>query len=199
MSERTFPWRTLLFISVAINLLIVGVAVGAYGAGLRFERQGAGAPFAGPRSLLAALPQDARAKVRSQLEQTWAQTRALRQQAGQARRDAFDAAAVEPFDPARVRAAFARVRAADAASFGAFHDNMIAALAQMTPDERRRAIDAMREAIPMHRQAAAPVTPGGRLAPQLGAQDPGAAPDGPRQRLRDAIRERRRERLGLPP
>ena len=34
MSEGGFPWRTSLFVSVAINLLLIGAAVGAYGAGI---------------------------------------------------------------------------------------------------------------------------------------------------------------------
>jgi uncharacterized membrane protein len=197
MSERTFPWRTLLFISVAFNLLIVGAVAGAFGAGVRIERQATGAPFPAPRALMAALPEDTRAKMRGELARTWAETRALRQQAGQARRDAFDAAAAEPFDAARVRAAFARVRTADDAALAAFHNNMISALAQMTPEERRRAITAMRGAAPIRRQAMAPAAPDGAVAPTENSGGP--AYGTPRQRLRAAMRERRRERLGLTP
>ncbi|MBS0386497.1 MAG: periplasmic heavy metal sensor [Proteobacteria bacterium] len=157
MSERTFPWRTLLFVSVAFNLLIVGAAVGALGAGVRLERQPAiGARFPAPREFMAALPPETQAKVREELVRTWVQIRPLRQQAAQARREAFDAAATEPFDAARVRAAFARVRATDEAALAAFHENVIAAFAQMTPEERRRAIVALRNAVP-RRQALGPV------------------------------------------
>src|SRR5689334_12034405 len=118
MSERTFPWRTLLFLSVAINLLIAGTAIGGYAAGVRLERVASASAgrLPGPRAMMAALPQETRAKVRDQVARTWDETRALRQQAVQARRDAFDAAASEPFDPVRVRAAFARVRSSDDAA-----------------------------------------------------------------------------------
>ena len=81
MSERSFPWRTSLFISVAINLLIVGAVAGAFGAGVRVERQTGNTPFPAPRALMAALPQDTRAVVRTELARSWAETRALRQSA----------------------------------------------------------------------------------------------------------------------
>lgn len=191
MSERTFPWRTLLFVSVAINLLIAGTAIGAYSSGVRLER--AASPTAtrlpGPRAMMASLPQETRAKVRDQVARTWAETRALRQNAAQARRDAFDAAATEPFDAPRVRAAFARVRTSDDAALAEFHNNMIDAFAQMTPDERRRAIAALRGAGPIRRAAIRDSI----VQPATG--DP-AQPDAltPRQRFREAVRERIRER-----
>ena len=203
MSERTFPWRTLLFVSVAINLLIAGTAIGAYSSGVRLERPAS--PTAtrspGPRAMMASLPQETRAKVRDQVARTWAETRTLRQNAVQARRDAFDAAATEPFDAARVRAAFARVRTSDDAALAEFHNNMIDAFAQMTPDERQRAIIALRGAGPIRRAAIRE-----SVAPRV-ADDP-AQQDAltPRQRFREAVRERiqerreqRREQRGITP
>jgi uncharacterized membrane protein len=191
MSERTFPWRTLLFVSVAVNLLVVGTVIGAYAAGVRLERGASptAARLPGPRAMMASLPQETRAKVRDQVARTWAQTRALRQSAAQARSDAFDAAATEPFDAARVRAAFARVRTSDDAALAQFHNNMIDAFAQMTPDERRRAIIALRGAGPIRRAAIRDSI----VQPATG--DP-AQQDAltPRQRFREAVRERIRER-----
>jgi len=191
MSERTFPWRTLLFVSVAINLLIAGAVVGAYTSGVRVERAASAAAtrLPGPRAMMAALPQETRAKVRDQVARTWVQTRTLRQQAAQARRDAFDAAATDPFDAARVRAAFARVRSSDDAALAEFHNNMIDAFAQMSPGERRRAINALRTAGPARRAVLRE-----RAAPPA-ASDP-TQPDNltPRQRFRETVRERIRER-----
>jgi uncharacterized membrane protein len=139
--------------------------------------------------MMAALPQETRAKVRDQVARTWVQTRSLRQQAAQARRDAFDAAAAEPFDAVRVRAAFARVRSSDDAALAEFHNNMIDAFAQMTPVERRRAINALRTAGPVRRA----ILREGAMQPATG--DP-TQPDNltPRQRFREAVRERIRER-----
>ncbi len=34
MSDSRFPWRTLLFVSVALNLLVVGAVAGAWSAGM---------------------------------------------------------------------------------------------------------------------------------------------------------------------
>jgi len=189
MSESTFPWRTLLFVSAAFNLLIVGAAIGAYGAGVRLQREATNARFPAPREFMAALPPNARVNVRGELARTWAQTQPLRQQAVQARREAFDAAATEPFDAARVRAAFARVRAADQAALAPFHDNVVTALAQMTPAERQRAIAALRNARPLRRQALGPVD-----GAQPNAVQPRQDAMTPRQRMREAIRERIRER-----
>jgi uncharacterized membrane protein len=188
MSDRTFPWRTLLFVSAAFNLLIIGAVIGAYGAGVRLQRETTATRFPAPREFMAALPPDARLNVRGELARTWTQTLPLRQQAVQARRDAFDAAATEPFDAVRVRAAFARVRAADQAALAPFHDNVVTALAQMTPAERQRAIAALRTARPLRRQALAPID-GARPVESAG-QDAMT----PRQQLREAIRERIRER-----
>jgi uncharacterized membrane protein len=191
MSERTFPWRTLLFISVAINLLIAGTVIGAYASGVRVERAASATAtrLPGPRAMMAALPQEARAKVRDQVARAWAQTRTLRQQAAQARRDAFDAAATDPFDTARVRAAFARVRSSDDAALAEFHNNMIDAFAQMPPEERRRAINALRGAGPVRRAAM-------RDSVALPAAGDPTQQDAltPRQRFREAVRERFRER-----
>ncbi|MFZ2030184.1 MAG: periplasmic heavy metal sensor [Vitreimonas sp.] len=203
MSERTFPWRTLLFVSVAVNLLIAGTAIGAYTSGVRIERAAPATAtrLPGPRAMMASLPQETRAKVRDQLARTWTETRALRQQAAQARRDAFDAAATEPFDAARVRTAFARVRSSDDAALAAFHNSMIDAFAQMSPEERRVAVLALRNAGPIRRAAmrnavAQPVT--GDPAQQDALT--------PRQRFRESVREhirqgreQRREQQGLTP
>jgi uncharacterized membrane protein len=185
-----FPWRTSLFFSVAINLLLIGAAVGAYGAGVRVERATPDAVvdrMPGPRAFMAALPEATRHKVREDLAASWVQTRQLREAAVQARRDAFAAAAAEPYDAARVKAAFERMRAADQAVVGVFHNNVADAFGQMSPEERRTALDALRTAVPARRQAAS--------APA----DEGAAPAGegvgPRRMLTPEERQARRERL----
>jgi uncharacterized membrane protein len=201
MSEGTFPWRTLLFVSAALNLLVIGAVAGAYTAGVRLERVDAtSARFPTPHMLMAALPRDTRAKVRAELARTWTQTQPLRQQAAQARRDAFTTAAAEPFDPSRVRAAFAHVRETDDASLAAFHDNVIAALSQMTPVERQRAIAALRNSASLQRQAVGPAI---RRDASRGAPQPEQDVMTPRQQfraeMRERIRERREQRLGLTP
>lgn len=192
MSERTFPWRTLLFVSVALNLLAIGVIAGGYAAGVRLERDAPDAVVArmpGTRAFMAALPPETRAKVRVELADSWTQSRDMRRAAIEARREAFDAAAAEPYDTARVRAAFARLRAADQAAIGVFHDNVVEAFATLTPQERREALAALRRAAPARR---ANIAPDGEQA-EGAAVAPGERQIN-RETIRERIRERRRER-----
>lgn len=157
MSERRFPWRTALFVSLGVNLLLVGGAVGAYTAGARFQRPAPppaavevapAAPVAGQRMLLAAMPPEVRTRLREEMVQGAAETRALRENALQARRNAYAAAAHEPYDSAQVKAAFARMREADEAVVGVFHNRVADAFATMTPQERQSALETLRTASP---------------------------------------------------
>jgi uncharacterized membrane protein len=190
MSEQRFPWRTMLFLSVALNLLTIGAVAGAYGAGVRLERQAPGAVverMPGPRAFLAALPPATREKMRDELAESWTQSREARRAALQARRDAFLAAAAEPYDVARVRQAFARLRAADQAAIAVFHDNVVEAFGELSPEERREALDALRRATPARRQST--------LAPQAGP--PAAQPangEAVQRMTPEERRARRRER-----
>jgi len=193
MSERRFPWRTLLFLSVAVNLLVLGAVAGAYGAGVRVERQAPAAAVVGrlpgPRAFLAALPPETRAKMRDQLASSLSEARSAREAALQARRDAFAAAAAEPYDVERARAAFARLRAADQAAIAVFHDNVVEGFAHLTPDERREALEALRRAAPRNARA------------EPGAANPDARPamaGARREQWRERRRQRRFERRQAP-
>jgi uncharacterized membrane protein len=186
MSESKLPWRTLLFVSAALNMLAVGAVAGAVGAGVRFERETPAAVvdrMPGPRAFMAALPPETRTKMRGELADSWQQTREARRAARQARRDAFEAAAVEPYDAERVRSALARLRAADQAAIGVFHDNIAGAFARLSPEERRQAMAALRRAPPATRSNVAPAEDGA---------NEGAIED--RGTFREKMRERRRER-----
>jgi uncharacterized membrane protein len=197
MNEQSrFPWRTLLFLSLALNLLIVGAVAGAWGAGVRVEREASGAAVVermpGPRAFLRALPPETSAIMRRELADSWGESRAARQAALQARRDAFAAVALEPYDVARVRAAFERMRAADQAAVGVFHDNVAEAFGRLTPEQRREALDALRRAAPASRQALAPE---GEAAPSERQPATGQTLQERRQERRERWRERREERL----
>jgi len=190
----SFPWRTLLFLSVALNLLVIGAIAGAWGAGVRLQREAGDAVVArmpGPRGFLRALPPETRAIMRRELADSWTASRDLRRAAVEARRQAFIAASTEPYDAERVRTAFAQLREADQRAIGVFHDNVIDAFARLTPQQRREALDALRTAAPARRQ---------NVAPEDAASDAAAPGDEPqdemtqRQKMREIIRERRRER-----
>ncbi len=186
MSESRFPWRTLLFVSLALNLLVAGAIGGAFLSGVRVEREGgAGAVverLPGPRAFLRALPEETRALMRQKLADSWQATRETRQAAIEARRDAFAAASEEPYDVARVRAAFARLRAADQAAIAVFHDDLAEAFGELTPEQRREALAALRDAAPARRQAS------------IGPADDTTGSAAPSPEQRQTMQERREER-----
>lgn len=198
MSERAFPVRTLLFVSLAVNLLAIGGIAGAFLSGARLQ-QPAPEPeptalverLPGPRAFMAALPPEARVKIRQDLATSWRESREQRQAAAQARRDAFAVIGEQPFDAARVKAAFEEMRAADQAALGVFHDNIIDTFANLSNEERTAAIEALRAATPARRANA---LPDGEMGPAAGgAIVPG---DGTlREKMRERWRERRQQRL----
>jgi uncharacterized membrane protein len=197
MSEPTrFPWRTLLFLSLALNLLVIGAAAGAYGAGVRVQREASGRAVVermpGPRAFLRALPQPTRALMRRELADSWAESREARQAAIQARREAFAAVAAEPYNAANVQAAFARLRVADQAAIAVFHDNVADAFGRLSTEQRREALDALRRAAPASRT---------RVTGEDGERETAPGANGPqtleerRQQRRERWRARREERL----
>ncbi len=175
MSLSSFPTRTVLFISLALNLLIIGGVAGAWSAGVRIQREAETRAVVermpGPRAFLRALPPETRALMRDELAESWGESREARQAAIQARRDAFAAVGTEPYDGARVRAAFERLRAADQAAIAVFHDNVIEAFGELSPAQRREALEALRNAAPAAREGAAGLledraAPGEALTPE---------------------------------
>jgi len=174
MNQSSFPTRTVLFISLALNLLIIGGVAGAWGAGVRLQREtetrAVVERMPGPRAFLRALPPEARELMRDELAESWGESREARQAAIQARRDAFAAVGAEPYDGARVRAAFERLRAADQAAIAVFHDNVIEAFGELSPEQRREALEALRNAAPAARESAGlpedRAAPGGALTPE---------------------------------
>lgn len=186
MSDSRFPWRTLLFVSLALNVLLIGAAGGAWLSGARVEREPSNAAVVerlpGPRAFLRALPPETRAVMRDELADSWRESRETRQAAVQARRDAFAAVAEEPYDAARVRAAFERLRAADQAAIAVFHDKVIEVLGEVTPEQRREVLEALRNAAPASRQNG------------IGPVEEGAAPAALTPEQRQTMQERRQER-----
>ncbi len=190
-----FPWRTLLFVSVALNLLVIGAVAGAWGAGVRLQREADATVvqrMPGPRAFLAALPPETREIMRRELADSWTESGDLRRAALQARRDAFIAAAAEPYDAERVRAAFARLREADQRAIGIFQDNVVDAFARLTPAQRREALDALRRATPARRQNIGPAEEASDGAAP--AQDDADLTPEQREEIRRILEERRRAR-----
>jgi uncharacterized membrane protein len=153
VSGGPVPWRTIAVLALAANLGLIGAIVGAVAAGGRFSRDEPQAPAvtraagASPqggaiRAALADLPEAERQRVRRALGQAFLDARPLRREARQAREGLRQAVAAEPFDPAAMSAAFARVRAADAAAQAAVHDGLVKALEGLEPHQRERIVKA---------------------------------------------------------
>lgn len=200
----SFPWRTLLFLSVAFNLLLIGGAIGAYSAGVRLQRDapavvGAAIP-AGPGAFMLALPPDVRAEVRAALEDTWAETRVEREAARDARQAVLDAARAEPFDAAAMNAALQAMRTADAVVTQRYHEAVTQTFGALTPEARRAATEALAQPRPRLRQEMrermrerwrdrieGEETPAPGAAPATGEERFG-------ERFREKMREKREER-----
>jgi uncharacterized membrane protein len=186
MSERKFPVRTLLFVSLAINLLAAGAVAGAWFAGVRVARdappEATFARMPGARAFVRAMPDEVRPRMREEMAASVEESRSMREAARAARLEAFAAASAEPYDAGRVRSAFAKLREADQAAIAVFHENVVAAFADMTPQQRRAALAALAQAAPASRVQPAPEAAQERLTPEE------------RQDLRQRLRERRRER-----
>ena len=151
--------KALLFVSLAVNLLIVGAVAGGLFAGLHLARGGPAAALGeripGPRAFMAALPGEVRAQLRDDLIQGGTETREARAAARQARVAVFEAMGAEPYDSERVRQAFAHQREADTAVAAAFHDRVAGSFARLTPEQRHAALDALRNAQAQNRPGAA--------------------------------------------
>jgi uncharacterized membrane protein len=190
----SFPWRTALFVSLALNLVLISAAVGAFASGARLERPAEStveAPMpprlAGQRAFMMALPPDVRAALRRELAGEVIGMREQRAAARQARLDLFEAARAEPYDPARVRNGFAAVRAADGAVLEGFHDALADALGRIDTADRATALDALG-------RAAAPGPDTQRAAPADDAPLTPEAIEQRRQERRERFREKLRER-----
>lgn len=154
--------RTALFVSVAANILLVGVIGGAALSNARHERvatQNAVARAPNVRAVLEALPAERRAEIRGKVVAAWREGREARQEARRARVAVYEIANADAYDAAAVKAGFARVRAADAKVAAQLQDMVADAMAGLTVEERRmvlRRLAQRRAAIGARRQLIAP-------------------------------------------
>ncbi len=168
------PWSglvpVLLLVSLAINLLVAGFALGAWLNGapatpaaqtaLTTAQEGDGLAATAsmqPWRMFRLLPPETRRRVGRQMVGRAAEPRRLMAEARIARQASVEALTAEPFDQERLSAAFARSRAADQAFLESVHavvDDMIALL---TPDERAQLAVAIRERMARRQEAREPL------------------------------------------
>lgn len=188
-------WRLWFFVSAALNILVLGAAIGfVAGGGGRDEAVDVAASQS-PRQLMAALPPGARTEVRRGLVRAWVAAREQRAALRAAQTEVANRMRAEPYDAEAVREALARQRAASDALVATFHDELAGRLGELSPEQRRAAADALVN----WRQARAAVEYG---APGALGEQPEAAPGEPlravpadREELRERLRERVKERL----
>jgi uncharacterized membrane protein len=144
MSEQRFPLRTLLFVSVAINLVVIGAAIGVAVSGARLHR-GVAPPGVGPgpRAFMGALPPEKVEEIRQRLTAAWQANAPERDAARAARLEVFRLVSQDKFDEPGVRAAMAQVRAADARLTEKNQDALIVVLKDLDPRQRVVALGAI--------------------------------------------------------
>ena len=132
--------RWALFVSLALNLLLIGVIAGGAIAELGHQKAKATEAVArapNMRALMESLPPARAAEVRSHVVETWRSAQAERQAARQARLEIARVAGADLYNAAAAKAAFAKMRQVDAAVASRFHDVVADAMASMTVEERR--------------------------------------------------------------
>jgi uncharacterized membrane protein len=131
--------RPLIWLSVALNLLFLGLLLGA---AWRFSMGAPGGPRLGGAGqmlgFVSSLPKERRDAVLRDANFRRGELRELRRTAREAARERFQALTTEPFDRARVEAAQARLNAAEARLREVTTNLLLSAASAMTPEERRK-------------------------------------------------------------
>lgn len=136
--------RLALFVSVAANLLLLGVIGGAALSNARQEKvatESAVARAPNVRAVLEALPPERRRVVRDAVITAVREGRPARIEARRLRREAHEIASRDPYDPAAVKAAFARARDADAVVVAQVQDTLAEAMSSLSAEERRAVLE----------------------------------------------------------
>lgn len=180
---RRWPFYASLFVNV---VLITVLAVGAWRIHNFRNAMTAGGMggFWMPRQIEQALPEGPREKVRKIRESYTPKLKPLFETSSTARNAVRDAVDAEPFDADKLRAALKQMREADAAVAEATGEMVIEIATSLTPEERGRVRQAMRDQRPRRggRGQGGPAWPGGPGEPggPMPPPPPGPNPgDGP--------------------
>ena len=139
---KGFPWRTLAVVSLMINLLIVGSAIGFVASGGFARRMAMGMEQQRPGAMLRGLPPEERRVLVRDLVSAWRDTGEQRQAAMSARAAMMDVARAEPYDEQKMREALAAMRGADQAVVGRYHETLLKTLGNLTAAQRVAALRA---------------------------------------------------------
>jgi uncharacterized membrane protein len=135
--RRAGKWRWILFGSLALNLLLIGMMTGAMmrqgGARQMMAAQG---PF-NVISYMADLPKSRREEIRNALTMRPRDLKGVRDQVARAREGLLSALTAEPFDIAQFKAANDRLVAAEHHQRGTVREIVNEIVARLTPEERK--------------------------------------------------------------
>lgn len=142
----SFPWRTLTVVSLAINVLIVGAAIGFFMShwprGGPPQFMGGGGPRMMQGSGLRALPDAQREELARALTGAWESGGDLRKTAQDARQRASEIVVKDPYDESAVRKALADMRTADNAVLEHYQEVLAASLGKLSSEQRLAALRA---------------------------------------------------------
>lgn len=139
--------RWLLYISLAFNLLIVGVVVGAVATGGGRDGPGVRAVIDSPIPLLRALDQDAREQMRAALRDSRAARSDAPFAAVRTTRDILGALRADPFDAAEFEALVTQQSERFAARNAAGRAALFEVVSDMGPEARRAYADRIEDAL----------------------------------------------------
>lgn len=145
-ASRTPAWlRIVLFVSLALNLLVVGIVAGH---ALRDEPRGR-VPrvdrIGGPMTF--ALSEEDRREIGHALRRYYRENRPSRQEIEAQYRGVIDVLRADPFEPQLVEQAFARQRAASTERMEIGQTLLMERLTSMTSDERKAFADRLEEGL----------------------------------------------------
>lgn len=138
--KRNWNWaRTLLVVSLGVNLLVAGMVVGSAFGHRKGDRPD---PFfgGGMRPYVASLPERQREYVRDRLLHNRDAARAARQEMRKSAQGVREAIITEPFSPDALDMAFAAQRSVYDAIAAKGHHALVEVLAGMSPEERAQFI-----------------------------------------------------------
>ena len=131
-TPRWAKWA--LGISLAINFIIIGVAIGATARFHKHGHQHGGVASIG--QIMRALPSDRRDSARGLMKAKRAELKAVRAERRGVHQALAAAIAADPFDPTAARAAFAAMRDKDNLAKSAAHEIMVEVMGLLTDEER---------------------------------------------------------------
>lgn len=138
--KKNWNWtKTLLVISLGLNLLVAGMVVGS---AFSHRKGGRPDPFlgGGMRPYVSSLPEKQREHVRDRLLHNREAARAARQELRQSARNVRDAITAEPFDADALNTAFAAQRSVYDGIAANGHHALVEILAGMSDAERAQFI-----------------------------------------------------------